>query len=175
MQLENLKQEILHPKHKTQHKARNATNGFLLVFNSEEARHAQKNGPPEYIYFIITTPFNCLGIRGPVAGRAALAAVLNGCFQFVFSELTAFGLPQRDDYAWLRHVPSQPSRAALAAVLNGCFQFVFSELTLGMPQRNECMMSSFRPSQAECCVELMLEVSRSSRTRAVLAVPGPRE
>ena len=34
--------------------------------------------------------------------RAALAAVLNGCFQFVFSELT-LDLPQRDDYAWLHH------------------------------------------------------------------------
>ena len=52
-----------------QHKARNATNVFLLVFNSEEARHAQKkNWAAGNNYFIITTPFNCLGIRGPVAG-----------------------------------------------------------------------------------------------------------
>ena len=34
-------------------RARNTTNGFLLVFNSEEARHAQKNGPPEIIILLL--------------------------------------------------------------------------------------------------------------------------
>ena len=53
-----------------QHKARNATNVFLLVFNLRRGSPCpqKKIGPPEIVILLLQPHLNCLGIRGPVAG-----------------------------------------------------------------------------------------------------------
>ena len=69
LQLENLKQEILHPispKPNTKHGMPQTAS--CLCLTQKRLAMPKKKWAAGNNYFIITTPFNCLGIRGPVAG-----------------------------------------------------------------------------------------------------------